>query len=701
MVNDEFSLHALSSEARSAIWRIFGNGESPLSHESTYDLIEPIVRKRVPPLGQNRAISEIRGWFGFQSNEPRLREDMYKPVGVLILSSIKDALSPPNGIDEGEIALWAVGSIEADFANQVIRSTWSSDEIDLFVSCMLKALSALCKKDAILDARRIWGLDADNAKASMKEVPYQRMLETFRDQNDNFWYLYSGVRSVIELLVKLSPDQFHELVARAEHPVVQAFAVRCKIDASAASDHCEPLQWITEQSCDALVALAIVHTLNNVNSMESELLRGTEPGRTLDEVERAITSLLLALVNRLAVLSPITCAGWVAQLLRHGASALTPRSQSEKPRRLEQLEEACVQLLARLVRQSWSGELSAELRSGLCLTPLTPRVLPLAEVAWELRESQPERAADISQLVLETHEQQISEILVGNRSPFYGETSWRDRDWLIGLGIALALSCDDLDPLRWVLEKCRALPLSAWDAEENPEGFRIANKVAQFRFLVVFYAVQVMRETGCVVDPVKIRTLAEKLWVHCHFAEIHGGGQLEESTASVFAARVAIELAKPDDAWILDQIRKPEVDPLTLWALIDQRMKVKAQSNGSDPQHEEFFLSELRSVVLDRFNNVNRFGLVELHQLGNLWLLLDAAEQAENTAMVIIASHKPDHLKRFYKILALKLLAFSARRQQSSPWIGNEIAVLYNQLWSSYTPSDEREFREEIEKLLK
>ena len=123
-------------------------------------------------------------------------------------------------------------------------------------------------------------------------------------------------------------------------------------------------------------------------------------------------------------------------------------------------------------------------------------------------------------------------------------------------------------------------------------------------------------------------------------------------------------------AWLLDQVRKPEVDPLTLWALLDQRIKGKAQANGSDPLHDEMLLSELRSVVLGRFNDISRFGLVELHHLGKLWLLLDVAEQAGNTAMAIVASHKPDHLKRFYKIFALKLLAYSARKRKSDRWIG-------------------------------
>ena len=292
MVDDEIMCHAFPAEARGAIWRIFGNGESPLSQAPTYDLIEPIARKRVPTPDQDQAISEICSWFESQGNEPRLKEDMRKPVGALILNSIKDALSSSNGVGNGETAFWAVGSIEADFATQVIRSTWSSGEIDLFVSCMLKALGALCKRDAILDASRIWGFDVDNAKVAMKDVPRQRMLETFRDQDDNFWYMYSGVSNVVKLLVKLSPDKFHELVARAESSGTSGIC-----GAIARSDAIRNLRRIMSR-CDASVTirampwlqLAILHTLNNVNSIDSELLRSFDPGRQpADEVEDAAT----------------------------------------------------------------------------------------------------------------------------------------------------------------------------------------------------------------------------------------------------------------------------------------------------------------------------------------------------------------------------------------------------------------------------
>ena len=692
---------ALPTEARDAIWRIFGNGESPLTQRTTYDLIEPIIQGRVPSHTKGQAISQIRGWFESQENERWLKEDMREAVAAMLLSSTRDALSFPNGIEDDETLFWAVGSVEPDVAKRVICSTWSSDEIDSFVSRMLVTLNMLCRKDAVLDANRYAGIGESNAKLSMSDVPHQRMLETFRDQQDNYWLLYTGVSNMVELLVRFKLEHFYALIASVDHPVVQSFAAQCVIEASLTSDPSGPPQWISESSPDALVALAIAHTLNNVNSIELDLRKGAEPAKTPDDIEETVSSLLSSLVNRLAAIEPVGCARWIAELLNYGASTLTSHSQGEKPRRLEQLEKACVQLVARLVCQSGSNELLAELRVGFCLTPLTPRTLPLAEVVWEIREAQPERAAEISRMVIDTHEEVIAEALAGNRTLFYSATSWQDGDWLIGLGVALALSYDDFDPSEWVSRQCQALPLSVWDAEENPVGFRIADKVAQLRFLVVLHAAQTLRDAGRGLDPAEICTLVEKLWAHCHFAELHVSGQPVGSETSEYAARVAVELANPSDVWVLEQARKPDVNPRTLWALIDQRVSRKPKETGTGAQQDEMVTEELRGLASARFSNLRGFGLEELHYLGQLWILLDAPEQAEETAMAMIALQKPNRLRRIYDVLALKLLAFSASKQGSAPWIKKEIAVLYRQLWSSFTPAEERTLRQEVDSLLK
>ena len=208
---------------------------------------------------------------------------------------------------------------------------------------------------------------------------------------------------------------------------------------------------------------------------------------------------------------------------------------------------------------------------------LAPRTHPLAEIAWDLREVQPERSAEVARLIVNMHEEHMEEVLANGRTLFYNLGDWHDRDWISSIGVALALSCEEVDPLAWVEEKCRELPLSVWDAEENPDTFRVADQVAQFRFLVAFDGLAPLDELGRKVDPAEVRALAEKLWVHCHFVGQHLYGQHIGTDAAEYAARVAVELGEPDDIWILDQARAAHVDPHTLWGIIDQRLSKNAR----------------------------------------------------------------------------------------------------------------------------
>ena len=49
MVNNVMPGISLPAEAKAVIWRIFGEGESPLKRRTTYELIEPIIGKHVSP----------------------------------------------------------------------------------------------------------------------------------------------------------------------------------------------------------------------------------------------------------------------------------------------------------------------------------------------------------------------------------------------------------------------------------------------------------------------------------------------------------------------------------------------------------------------------------------------------------------------------------------------------------------------------
>ena len=209
------------------------------------------------------------------------------------------------------------------------------------------------------------------------------------------------------------------------------------------------------------------------------------------------------------------------------------------------------------------------------------------------------------------------------------------------------------------------------------------------------------RSTGfCMIDPDVVRTLAENLWDHCRFAGQHLPGHPAALVASELAARFAAEFGEPNDAWLLDRARHLGVGPLALWALIDQRRLKNSREGGTDAQYDQMITTELVRVASDRFGDGVQFDLETLRSWGQLWLLLDATDEAEQTAIAICAFPLREH-DRVYKILVLKLFALVASKRKLAPEIEGYVASLYRQLWPGYTTSEELEAREQIDELLK
>ena len=179
----------------------------------------------------------------------------------------------------------------------------------------------------------------------------------------------------------------------------------------------------------------------------------------------------------------------------------------------------------------------------------------------------------------------------------------------------------------------------------------------------------------------------------------HGGA--EGSEAAEYAARLVAALGEPSDSWILDQAGNPHVSPRTLYGLVHQYITKGTESNHPPADFWESFISEFRESASGRFLNLSDVGLADLHYLGAMWLLVDAHKEAERTAIAIIDIRKPEHLKRTYDTRALKLLAFAASKRRLDPSVQDQIASLYNQLRSAYTPEEEKEDWNAIERFLK
>ena len=680
------SIPSLSEDVRSVIWRIFGAGTSPLTGRSTRELIESVIRKRVSHTEQDRAIAEIYSWFEVIGDEWRLRPDMADPVGVMIIDGV--------GSDRSEIAVFAVGSIDGELAASTIGSKWPAKEIDSFVEATLNALEHVCNMDQVLDATRVPDLasfDADNAKIPKESLRRRGRLEAFRNlavygHGRVYRGLYPAVENLIRIVADLRRESLRSLIKRVDHPVIQARVAEYMVRASNPSDHRDPLRWITEDSCDAEVALAILHILNAVES--------PDPG---DSDERD-DDLLTALVNSLAGLRPLACAGWMGELLANAPYVLRQVSEYEIPVRLKQLEEACTEVIARLVRLSWSEDLFSRLRAGLCLTPRTTWPRHLANVAWALRDVAPARAVEIAHATLDEDQRYVAHELELNHL-FLHWADWHTREWMSGLGDALALSVERLDLPAWVSTQCRALPLSVWDAEEDSLAFNTADRAVQHWFLVAFHAVESMIALGRTVDPGAVRSLAEALWAHCHFAEQNGVNDVEAPIASEYAARACVEYGDPNGEWLLGQVRNPGVGPRALWALVDQRMQKTARGARLDTGHDEMINSGILRYASERFGDGTQFGLEALQFWGRLWLLLDAADRAEQTATVMLTFTRRRR-ERGSNILVLKLLALAASKRKLALAMESQVVSTYHHLWSSYTPSEERDDRRRIDEQL-
>ena len=703
---------SLPDEAKAVIWRIFGAGESPLTGRSTFDLIERVICKHVSSsTHRDWAISTIRGWFETIGERRWLKPNLQERVAVLILEGI--------GADRSETAIWAIGSIDGDLAASIIRPRWRPEEIDSFVDAVLATLEKICERNEVLNAAGIVPFaEVESGKAGIPRDAVQRegTLETFRHLSSHGFdlihrALHTPAGNLIELVIDLQPERFESLIERLDHPVMQARAAYHMVAATRALDHRKPLLWITEKSCDALVALAIVHTLETVNILDEDIrssdrlgddrpIWSTELRPPQDDLDAAAVNLLNDLVDRLAMLDPLACARWIGELLSGAPYVLMRGGDLEKPPRIEQLEKMGVELLAHLVRHSWSDDLLAALCAGLCLAPRTTWTRHLAEVAWEIRDVEPARAATLARVTLDELERRVAEELEHGHL-FLNWNDWHDREWIAGLGAALALSSEDLDLPEWVSTRCRALPLSVWDAEESYQTFSSADRAAQIWFLVALHAVAGLKQIDRVVDPVRVRALAEAVWTHCYFTGQYLPDGRDASVAAEYAARSAVKFGEPSDLWLLEQARSPKVGPQALWALIDQRKKKAARQGGPDAGYDEMVMDEVAHAASNRFGDGGLYGFESLHYWGRLWLMLGAIEQACRTAKAILAFPMRG-FDRGSKVLVLELLTLGADGQGLDQATRDYVGSTYRELWPvyGYTPDTERADRQRIDELL-
>ena len=693
MTSNETSTTSLPMAVRQAIWRIFGDGWAPLKQSTCRDLVEPIIRKQLGKTDEaDRAIAEIRSWFDPDGDPNELRRDMSEPVAETIIDGIREALSETTGIENHETAFWAMGSVDPEVAAPIIRTSWSPQQINRFAAYVLDTLESLHRRGNIIDPKDVVGPDIRGATAHTQEMAHDDPLRTFDVGIDGvyegFRLMYSGIPSVVYLVLELKPEMLPELVNNVQDRLLQSFAASCVAETYAASDYRQSLSWIADTSSTALIALAIRHTLEVVH--EREMASGTlRSAGTTDPLDLTIVSEPIAdLVSSLAVLGPARSTWWAFELLNH-----TSFGPDHKQAMAEQVEQRCTQLLNDNVLNHWSNEVTNELEDGLRRGMLAPRGKPLADIAWRMRVAQPEKASQLSGIILDEHERRMAVALEDSTQFPYLAGRWNHEDWLIALAMVVVSHHNELDPTNWAMEKCEALPLSAWDADEEDGVFRAADRVARTQMTIGLYAVQLLTDAGRVLDCDKLRNFAEKVWAHADFVRQYGGSLVEDAVTAELAARVAARLGEPDQAWVLQQACSPAIDAQTLWTLMEH---IKRQDNAV--VHDNVF-EEIRKIASDRYINPGEANPQSAPHLANLWVLLDAPQEAAKTAQVLLTYH-PSLADRAHSIAILKMLAFAECGGEIEYDLVETSRSLYDGLWGKHTPQHEVHAQQEIDAFL-
>ncbi len=694
---------SLSPEARETVWRIFGAGAAPGARGSVFDHIEPTIRRHVPPADQDRAIATIGDWFESGAHIRWLKTDRAELVADLVIEGV--------GPRRSEEAVWAIGSVGLELSVGRIKRRWAAGEVQTLVDAAVNVLNQA--EARVRHGDRSAGLENEDFVSFQEAVSRDGIVAAFaRLEEESLELVNQGlhptVANLIDLVVELSPEQASGLVSRLEAPTMRARAAGRIAARTPADDPGAIVGWITEDAADAAIALAIVHALGAARKLDdsraprqdsSHASAGKQgPGEALDHPPDVVGNLVLRLVERLAGLEPTDCLRWIGELLNQASRALSLSGGGRKPGLLARIEDECTRLAVRLFGESGSSHLLPHFQMGLLPGRGRHWVRHQMAISRAIRQSAPGRAEELARATLDEHRRQLAEQRDGHYlAPDWA--SWKDREWLEGLGTALALARKDLDLRAWVADECRDLPLSVWDAEEDPDGFAMAEQMAQHWFLVALLAVPQRWEFNRPLEPSVVRALAEAVWAHCRFCRQHLQTHPEASVAAELAARYAMQYGRGNDQWLIDQARGEGVGPGALRVLLEQRRSSSQPPVEDVSDVDDMIVAELVRIALSRFDDGGQFDLEALRDWGELWLSLGAVDQAERTAMAIV-SFPLRSADRDSRILALKLLGLVVRHRKPRHGVAEYVVPLYNQLWPVFggTPNQERKDREEIEK---
>ena len=608
----------------------------------------------------------------------------------LVLSGAAQQLLKAVPVPRHDTLFWAIGSVNPEEAAEAIQAAWCPKQIDALLKYAMGVLQGLCEESNVIDPSDALGFKVDNGKAYVNPKYKQERIKTLHRTEWHRPNLYRGVAKVIQLIMTIRPEQFPELVEMADHPTVQRWALFI-VSRYFGTDRLQALDWLKGNPSEPLVAIAIVHALEDLRELGWEAEHQGKPQQKREEAYGTASQLLSGLVNQLAQYEPAKSVRWIAELYEHGVLLLGINRRKGSYDLGEELEEHCIEKLVDLIRGNWDSDLREALKSNAPWGAVTQQTLPLGTVATKVYEDYPDRATEIARIVLEKHAKHIGDIMVNNNRAYYTLTESRTIKWMRGLGAALSISLPEGEtPLDWAITQCNQLPLSTWDADDLPEKFRLAGDVAQIELTVALYAVVAKYEAGHGTEPEMVRNLAEKVWEHCFFLGQQETYLLEEPELDELAARVAVELGKPSEEWLIIQAKSPQVGPRGLWGILDTYIEKHGFPN---------LVKEMGSSIAARYRNNKGTEISTLRYLATIWQLLEAADAALETAEIMMEYHQRAMERKDY-VVVMSLLVLAAGKKGAASKTKRDIRSLYEYLWHSHTPDEEVEIKQGVDAIL-
>ena len=671
-------------------WRIVGASESPLKAPKLAHLINDVVRKYVPDDEQKRTIETINSWYETHDGRPALADESRDEVDELVLRGAAQQLLIAKPDPNNDTLFWATGAVDTEAATETILASWNLQQIDKLFEYAIGVLRVLCERSNVIDVSDAIGFRVEGGRAYVKSDYKQDRVGTLRRTDLGRPEMYRGVANVIGLLMMIRPDRFPELVEETDHPIVQRWALFI-VSRYSTTDGFEALKWLDGRPSEPLIAIAVVHALENIRELG---WRAEHPGRDQQEREEShegASRLLSGLVSQLAQYEPAQSVRWISELYEQGVLLRGMNRRTVSYDLGEELEEQCIDKLVELVRLKWDSDLRVAFESDTRWGAVTRQNLPLGTVALKVHEDYPDRATEIARIVLEKHAKYIHDMMVNNNRAYYTLTEGRTLNWMRGLGAALSIALPEGDtPLDWAITQCSQLPLSLWDADDRPEVFQLADDVAQIQLTAALYGVIARYEGGQDVEPEMVGTLAEKAWEHCHFLRQQEPYRLEEPELDELAARVAIALGNPSEEWLIIQAKSPRVGPRGLWAVVDAYI----EKNGYP-----YLANELGSTIAARHRDIKGADISTLRYLAMIWQRLEASEAALETAEILMEFHRKAMERKDY-VVVMALLVLAARQGGATSRTRRYIRSLYEYLWHSHTPAEEVEAKQRVEAIL-